>query len=64
MFGNSDDHAAWYLHRQEVDARLDEARKALQEHKDSVADVERTVTLLLGELQKLAAKREHLKCAL
>lgn len=43
--------------------QLGEARDKLAAHKGSLDETERAITLLLGDIQKLAAKRAHLKCA-
>jgi hypothetical protein len=47
---------------QEVDVQLDEAREKLQAHAAELEEANRAMTLLRGDVQKLDAKRAHLRC--
>ncbi len=44
-----------------MDIQLADAKEALEKHREQYAEVDRDITLILGELQKLAAKRQHLR---
>ncbi len=46
---------------QEVDVQLDEAREKLQAHAAELEEANRAMTLLRGDVQKLDAKRAHLR---
>lgn len=46
---------------QEVDVQLDEAREKLQTHAAELEEANRAMTLLRGDVQKLDAKRAHLR---
>jgi hypothetical protein len=48
---------------QEVDVQLDEAREKLRAHTAELEEANRAMTLLRGDVQKLDAKRVHLRHA-